>query len=210
MIGSVRGTLLYAEEQEVVVEAGGVGYTLSVPSSTRWALPPVGREVFLWVHTYVRENGITLYGFASRDEMVLFRELLEVSGVGPRLALMILSTFAPGDFRRIIAAGDGASLTRVPGVGKKTAQRLLFELKGKLPLPQDEGAVPVSSMGGAWADALEALVSLGYSREEAVAALGAVVDGSSTGPVDASAMGDQGGDFDAAALVRAALRRLAG
>lgn len=204
MIGSVRGTLLHADDEQVVVEAGGVGYLLLVPSSTRWALPPVGQETFLWVHTHVREQVISLYGFAGRDELVLFTELLQVSGIGPKLALTILSTYAPDEFRRIISAEDAAALTRIPGVGKKTAQRLLFELRGKIQAVPGEAAGPAPA-GGPWADALEALVSLGYTREEASAALAAVAgDGK-------GAAGGTGVDgSDASALLRAALRRLAG
>lgn len=200
MIGSVRGRLLYAGDEQVVVEAGGVGYQLSVPTSTRSALPPVGQEVFLWVHTFVREQAITLYGFAHREELELFVELLGVSGIGPRLALTALSTFSPREFRRVIAAGDGAALTRIPGVGKKTAQRLLFELKGKVapPPPDGAGAVGPGEPGGPWADALAALVSLGYSGDEAAAALEAA----------APAAGAGGQEPDASELLRLALRRL--
>lgn len=200
MIGSVRGRLLYAGDEQAVVEAGGVGYQLSVPASTRSALPPVGQEVFLWVHTFVREQAISLYGFAEREELELFVELLGVSGIGPRLALTALSTFSPREFRRVIAAGDGAALTRIPGVGKKTAQRLLFELKGKVapPPPDGAGGVGPGESGGPWADALAALVSLGYSADEAAAALEGAV----------SAAGAGGQEPDASELLRLALRRL--
>lgn len=200
MIGSVRGRLLHAGDEQVVVEAGGVGYQLSVPTSTRAALPPVGQEVFLWVHTFVREQVISLYGFADREELELFVELLGVSGIGPRLALTVLSTFSPREFRRVIAAGDGTALTRIPGVGKKTAQRLLFELKGKVapPPPDGAGGAGPGEPGGPWADALAALVSLGYSADEAAAALEAA----------APAAKADGREPDASELLRLALRRL--
>lgn len=216
MIGSLRGRVLAAADEDAIIEVGGVGYRVTVPMSTRWALPPVGEDVFLWVHTYVREQAVSLYGFAGRDELELFEELLNVSGVGPRLALTVLSTYAPGEFRRIIADGDRRALTRIPGVGKKTAERLLFELKGKLASPDDAEGLALSDGPGAdaRADALEALMALGYARDEAAAALKKALQASEAaagGSGGASAADGAAGQpaWDAAELVRRSLRYLA-
>lgn len=198
MIGSLRGTLVRAADHWVMVEVGGVGFRVFVPSSTRWSLPPLNQEVFLYTHTHVREDVIALYGFGTEDELSLFEEMIQVSGVGPRLALAVLSTYSPDQFRRVVADEDIKGLTRIPGVGKKMAQRLLLELRGKLARPGAGGGVAgPEQTSPAWTDALAALVSLGYSEEEAAAALRA----GAAGAVEAS---------DAAELIRRALRELAG
>lgn len=212
MIGSLRGRVLAAEEDSAVIEVGGVGYRVTVPASTRWTLPPAGDEVFLWVHTHVRDQAVALYGFAGRDELQLFEELLNVSGIGPRIALTVLSTYPPGDFRRIIADGDRRALTRIPGVGKKTAERLLFELKGKLAPPDDEGLALAEGEGASdTADALEALIALGYARDEAASALKKALQAGAVGPGDGSEADGAAGEqaWDAAELVRRSLRYLA-
>lgn len=196
MIGSLRGILTRVGDGWVMVDVGGVGYRVYVPVSTRWSLPPLNHEVFLHIHTHVREDAIALYGFGTEDELSLFEEMIQVSGVGPRLALAVLSTFSPAEFRRLVANEDVKGLTRIPGVGRKMAQRLLLELKGRL-VRADPGVAGSEQTSTAWADALAALVSLGYAEEEAAVALRAGAAGSTE-------------ESDAAELVRRALRELAG
>ncbi len=146
--------------EEVVVDVGGVGYELRVPLSTLTELPEEGKGVFLYIHTSVREDAIELYGFKEEAERDLFRRLLTVTGVGPRLALNILSGTTVADLEYAIEKEDIALLTRLPGVGKKTAQRILFELKEKLPARMtEEDRVCV--------DAVSALVNLGYKKAQA-------------------------------------------
>lgn len=170
MIGRLRGTLADASWDCLIVDAGGVGYRVHVPLSTRARLPAAGNPVQLEIHTHVRDDAIALYGFTSRAELQLFERLIEVGGVGPRLALTILSTFTPEQFYRAVTQEEVGILTRVPGVGKKTAQRLILELRERLPAMGD-GAAGAQAPAGAEADALAALVSLGYGQAEAAAAV---------------------------------------
>ena len=135
MIGSLRGTLLDRGPGEVLVEVGGIGYRVTVTPGTSVALGEVGDEVFVHVHNHVREDAVTLYGFATRDERACFEALIGAHGVGPSLALAILSVHSPAQLRLALASDDVAALCMVPGVGKKTAARLLVELKSKLDLP---------------------------------------------------------------------------
>ena len=173
MIGSLRGRLLHRGAGEVVVEVGGVGYVVVVSPTTVVALGEVGDEAFVWVHHHVREDAETLYGFSTRDEKVTFEALLGAHGVGPSMALAILSVHAPAALVRILADDDVAALCLVPGVGKKTAARLLVELKSRLDVP-DSGVVPavagpgLSAVGPATAvtDVRDALAGLGYSPDE--------------------------------------------
>jgi Holliday junction DNA helicase RuvA len=169
MIGRLRGTLLAKQPPLVLVEAGGVGYEVDVPMSTLYALPALGAEVTLLTHLVVREDAHLLYGFATDRERVTFRELLRISGVGPKVALAVLSGLSTDDLARAVAMQDTALLTRVPGIGKKTAERLLLELKGRLAdaLPGTGGAVAA----GAGGDVMAALVALGYNEREAAAAV---------------------------------------
>lgn len=208
MIAHLRGRLHAAGPDQVVVDVGGVGYRAYVPASTRSRLPATGREVFLYTSLQVREESLTLYGFLDRAELELFEALIGVSGIGPKVALAILSAASPEELRRAIALGDVAFLTRLPHVGKKTAQRLVLELKEKLggmagaakgqpgaAAAAAEGAAPADPALQAWSEAMEALVSLGYTRAEASEALEQVRPGL---PPDAGT----------AELVRAALRWL--
>ena len=212
MIGSLRGRLLHRGAGEVLVEVGGLGYVVVVSPTTAVALGDVGDEVFVWVHHHVREDAEVLYGFPTRDERVTFEALIGAHGVGPALALGILSVHAPGALVRILADDDIAALCLVPGVGKKTAARLLVELKSRLHVP-DDGSVPVTVGAGlavvgeatAARDVREALAGLGYSADEIRAAT-AEMDGDRDGDSD----GDGDGDGDAGALLRLALQRLAG
>jgi len=175
MIGRLRGTLLAKQPPQVLVEAGGVGYEVDVPMSTLYALPALGAEVTLLTHLVVREDAQLLYGFATDRERSTFRELLRISGVGPKVALAVLSGLSTDDLARAVAMQDTALLTRVPGVGKKTAERLLLELKGRLAdaLP----GVGSTVAGGASADVMAALVALGYNEREAAAAVKTLPDG---------------------------------
>ncbi len=160
MIGAIRGTLLWKTASEVIVEAAGVGYRLSVPVSTLSELPGEGAEVFLHVHTHVREDAIHLYGFKTPEEKKIFTTLLGISGIGPKLALNIISGISHDDFLRAVGAEEIDLLTRIPGLGKKTAHRIVLELRDKLPR---EGAVA----DRVFDDTLSALVNLGYRGGDA-------------------------------------------
>lgn len=176
MIAFLRGKLAWSGTDQAVIDVGGVGYRVYTPSSTRARLPEAGREAKIYTYLHVREDALTLYGFTSEDEYQLFELLLGVSGVGPKVALGILSGVTPEGFRRAVVFEDLATLTNIPGVGKKTAQRLILELKDKVgaigPVPTEMiAATSPGLQGDAWSEALEALVSLGYSRVEAGQAL---------------------------------------
>jgi holliday junction DNA helicase RuvA len=201
MIGSLRGRLLHRGAGEVLVEVAGVGYEVVVSPTTAVALGDVGDEVFVWTHHHRREDAETLYGFAARDDRVTFDALLGAHGVGPALALGILSVHGPVALHRILATDDIAALCLVPGVGKKTAARLLVELKSRLDIPEGVPvAAVVAASGGAAGepsavrDVREALTGLGYGAEEIRTATADLTPD---------------GDGDASALLRAALQRLA-
>ena len=176
MIGSLRGTLVDRSARgEVVVEVGGVGYRATVAPGTLAALGQPGDTVLLHTHLHVREDALTLFGFAARDERDCFEALIGAHGVGPSLALAILSVHGPTDLRRALAEGDLDALTLVPGVGRKTAARLLIELKSRLDLPDLEPAAAAAMVNGsdrsARADLREALAGLGYATDEVGAVL---------------------------------------
>lgn len=171
MIGRLRGVILEKRPPWLVLDVGGVGYELEAPMSTFYELPATGETVTLYTHLAVKEDAHSLYGFASERERALFRSLIRISGVGPRMALGVLSGIRAEDFVRCIELQDAATLTRLPGIGKKTAERLLLELKGKL---GPDLAQPAAALNDAQADVLQALVALGYSEKEAAAALKAL------------------------------------
>lgn len=171
MIGSLRGRLTHKSPQGVLVEAGGVGYLVTVPTGTLASLPPEGREVFLFIHTHVREDALQLFGFVDEEQKRMFLALTAISGIGPKVAMNVISSMPVEAFVRTVEAGDAAALAKVPGLGKKTAQRIVLEMKGKL--PTDESASP-TQYGSAYEDALSALVNLGYKKAEAIEALEAV------------------------------------
>jgi Holliday junction DNA helicase RuvA len=180
VIGSLRGTLLDRPSTgEVIVEVGGVGYRASIPTSVQAGLGPVGGEVFLHVHTHVREDAIVLYGFAHADERRCFEALLGAHGVGPSLALAILSALSPAALSTAVLEDDLDTLCLVPGVGKKTAARLLLELKARLDLPSlgGGGGSRTTPVGSARGEARAALAELGYGPEEIAGALEAVDGG---------------------------------
>ena len=169
MIGSLRGTLLDRSMRgEVLVDVGGVGYRALVPTGTLAELGELGAHVFLHTHLHVREDALTLFGFATREERICFEALLGAHGVGPALALAVLSAHSPASLRQALAEDDVDALTVVPGVGKKTAARLLLELKARLDVPELEialdGQAAAASPGRS--DVRAALAGLGYGPEE--------------------------------------------
>jgi holliday junction DNA helicase RuvA len=170
MIGRLNGTLADKNPPQVLVDCHGVGYEVDVPMSTFYNLPGVGDPVMLLTHFVVREDAQVLFGFGSATEREAFRQLIKISGVGPRTALSVLSGMSVADIAQAVTAQDATRLVKVPGIGKKTAERLLLELKGKIgaDLGAAAGAGPVSDTQG---DILQALVALGYSDKEAQAAL---------------------------------------
>ena len=169
MIGRLSGLLVAKNPPQVMVDAGGVGYELDVPMSTFYNLPATGEMVVLLTHLVVREDAHILFGFATEEERSAFRKLIRISGVGARTALSVLSGLSVGDLAQAVATQDPARLTKVPGIGKKTAERLLLELKGKLAdaLP---GAGAPGVRASSTSDVLNALLALGYSEKEALLA----------------------------------------
>ena len=172
MIGKLTGTLLEKTPPEVLVDCAGVGYEVQVPMSTFYNLPAVGERVSLLTQFIVREDAQLLYGFATAPERAAFRQLIKISGVGPRMALGILSGMGVDDLAQAITLQEAGRLVKVPGIGKKTAERLLLELKGKL--GADIGNVPLQTSSAAQADILQALLALGYSDKDAATALKAL------------------------------------
>ncbi len=181
MIHFIHGTLSDVAEGLVVVEAAGVGYGIHVPASVIGALPPIGEDIKIYTYFSLTQNGVDLYGFLSPEDRAMFTMLLTVSGIGPKGALGILSALTPDDLRMAIVTGDSKAISRAPGVGNKTAQRVVLELKDKLDatevfssaLDQGYGAGAAVDAGaaagvyGAQKEAVEALVALGYSNVEA-------------------------------------------
>jgi Holliday junction DNA helicase RuvA len=171
MIGRLTGTLAEKAPPQVLVDVSGVGYELDVPMSTFYNLPSLGERITLLTHLVVREDAHLLYGFASADERATFRLLIRISGIGPRTALAILSGLSVSELAQAVSRQESGRLVKVPGIGKKTAERLLLELKDKL--APDFGARS-QVIGDAQADIVQALVALGYNDREAAAALKAL------------------------------------
>ncbi len=171
MIGKLTGTLSDKNPPQVVVDCGGVGYEVHVPMSTFYNLPATGEKVSLLTHFVVREDAQILYGFGSPGEREAFRQLIKISGVGPRTALSVLSGMSVAELAQAVTLQEAGRLVKVPGIGKKTAERLLLELKGKL--GADIG-LPTSVASDAQADILQALLALGYSDKEAAISLKAL------------------------------------
>ena len=178
MIGHIHGKLVEKRPPWLTVDVGGVGYELEAPMSTFYKLPAVGENVRLITHLLVREDAQLLYGFNSDDERDLFRRLLKVSGIGARIALGVLSSSTVDGFYDCIRHKDLASLTKVPGVGRKTAERLLVEMADRLPDGTDTGSVNGTMPAGAESEARHALVALGYKPAEVMRMLKAVDVGS--------------------------------
>ena len=168
MIAQVRGRLVSKEPHEAVVDVGGVGYRVAIPLSTFYRIGETGDEVSLLTHTHVREDTLALFGFLTSGEQALFERLIAVSGVGPKLALSILSGIEAPDLVSALRTSDVARLTRIPGVGKKTAERLVLELKDKVRnLAAAQTPAPAGPAAATKEDLVSALVHLGYSRPEA-------------------------------------------
>ena len=166
MIGQISGILRSKNPPQVLIDTHGVGYEIDVPMSTFYDLPAIGQTVTLLTHFVVREDAQLLYGFLRSDEREAFRQLIRISGVGPRTALSLLSGLSITDLASAVSLQESARLTKVPGIGKKTAERLLLELKGKFaPVLNQASASPLQDDA---ADVLRALISLGYSEKEAL------------------------------------------
>lgn len=186
MIGQVRGIILEKQPPQLLIEVNQIGYEIDAPMSTFYRLPEIGQEVTLLTHFVVREDAHHLYGFISREERSLFRTLLKVNGVGPRLALTILSSIEPDEFVQCVVNNDTASLVRVPGIGKKTAERLVIEMRDKLTSWHSHTPVEMNLLSPATErnarsqivqDAVSALIALGYKPQEASRAVSKVDDG---------------------------------
>ena len=190
MIVRLSGTLVSRQPPALVVDVHGVGYEVEAPLNVFDRLPADGEALTILTHLVVREDAQVLYGFLSEADRQLFRELLKVSGIGPRLALAILSGVSGDDFALMVEAGDSQALTRLPGIGKKTAERLILEMRGRI---SDLGGSPEATGGklSADAEAREALTALGYSSSEALKMIKAVADP----------------DLSSEALIRAALKK---
>jgi Holliday junction DNA helicase RuvA len=176
MIGRLSGLLLDKNPAQLIVDCNGVGYEVGVPMSTFYNLPATGERITLLTHMVVREDAQLLYGFGTTQERELFRELIKISGIGARTALAILSGMSVNDLEQAVTLQEVGRLTRIPGIGKKTAERLLLELKGKL--GAELGAAP-GTEGESSNDVLSALLALGYSEKEALLAIKQVPAGSS-------------------------------
>ncbi|CAI8957377.1 Holliday junction branch migration protein RuvA [Pseudomonas soli] len=183
MIGRLRGTLAEKQPPHLIIDVNGLGYELEVPMTTLYRLPKLGETVTLHTHLVVREDAHLLYGFFEKRERELFRELIRLNGVGPKLALALMSGLEADELVRCVQAQDASALVRVPGVGKKTAERLLVELKDRFKAWEtspamfalvSDGPAPVASVSNAEADAVSALVSLGYKPQEASKAIAAI------------------------------------
>lgn len=170
MIGRIHGILLQKNPPQVLVDCHGIGYEIDVPMSTFYNLPAIGEKVTLFTHLAIREDAHVLYGFGNPEERALFRQLIRISGIGARTALALLSGLSAADMAQAVALQDATTLTRIPGIGKKTAERLLLELKGTFDagiLSASAGTTPNDTRG----DIQNALLALGYSEKETLAAL---------------------------------------
>jgi len=198
MIGQLRGTLLHKEPPALLIDVGGVGYELEAPMTTFYELPAVGESVTLYTHLVVRDDAHLLYGFSTEGQRRLFRELLKVTGVGPRVALALLSGLTEQEFLRCIATEDVARLTQVPGIGRKTAERLIVEMRDRLAVAETAMAkaapAGVAVAHDPVSEAVSALIALGYKPPEASRAVRAI-------PTEGMA---------AEEIIRQALRRMAG
>ena len=177
MIAHLSGTLLEKHVQRLVVDVGGVGYDVQVPLSTFYAVGDAGARVTLRIHTHVREDALQLFGFNSALELRLFERLIAISGIGPRVALAVLSGIEPADLVRAVRQSDLGRLTSIPGVGRKTAERIVIELRDRLP-KMDDAEAPGAEAGGAddvRSDVLSALSNLGYQRAAAEKAIDRVL-----------------------------------
>lgn len=201
MISYIKGELVELTENAIVLDHDGMGFLIMMPASILAKLPAIGSELKVHTYLYVKEDALDLYGFLTKDDLKVFRFLITVSGIGPKGALAILSTMSPDDLRFAVLAGDSKTISKAPGIGSKTAQKLIIELKDKLKIEDvldggaDGGYEPQSDMGDtAAAEAVMALTALGYSSADATRAVRQV---------------DGGADMDSEALLKAALKKLA-
>jgi Holliday junction DNA helicase RuvA len=173
MIALLRGQLLEKHPNQAIIETGGVGYDVTIPISTYTHLPEPGAEVRLRIHTHVREDALSLYGFLTQDEKAMFEKLIGVSGIGPKLAVTVLSGLAAPDLVNYIRRGEVERLVKIPGVGKKTAERMVLELRDKLPAVTGEvpPSLPAEALSPVEQDVLSALLNLGCGRPQAEAAV---------------------------------------
>lgn len=190
MIAHLRGKLLAKHPNQVVVETAGVGYEVNISVPTFSELPANGSEVALHIHTHVREDVIALYGFLRPAEKALFEKLMTVSGIGAKLAITILSGMAADELATAIRGNDLARLTKIPGIGRKTAERMVLELRDKLPTPAGAATPAIPAMSAIEEDVLSALLNLGYQRAAAEKALATVVK-------NGASKDDKSGSFDA-------------
>jgi holliday junction DNA helicase RuvA len=195
VIAYLRGRIYEKHPNRIVVDVAGVGYDVAVPLSTFYGLGEPGSEIALRIHTHVREDALALYGFATRIEQDLFERLIGVSGIGPKVALAVLSGIEPSELVRAIERGDLARLTAIPGVGKKTSERIVLELKDRLPRTDVAPAAGAAVASTVRDDVLSALMNLGYHRPLAEKA------------VESAVKGLPGGDFER--MLKQALRELA-
>jgi Holliday junction DNA helicase RuvA len=199
MIGQLRGKILAKQPPQLLIDVNGVGYEIDASMNTFYSLPEVGQEVLLFAHLVVREDAHLLYGFYTQEEKSLFRVLLKVNGVGPRLALTILSSMEPNHFVQNIINNDTTALTRMPGIGKKTAERLVIEMRDKLSGWQSSPSIersPMMALGGrrqTTQDAVAALIALGYKPQQANTEITKIDDG----------------NMSSEELIRSALREMA-
>jgi holliday junction DNA helicase RuvA len=185
MIAHLRGKLLVKHPNQAIIETGGVGYEVTISVPTYSDLPNPGSEVALHIHTHVREDLIALYGFLRTSEKQLFEKLITVSGIGPKLAITILSGMAADEMTAAIRGNDVARLTKIPGIGKKTAERMVLELRDKLPAAAESGAAVSAGASPIEEDVLSALTNLGYQRASAEKAVGIASKNGSAASFDA-------------------------
>ena len=179
MIGSLRGKLTSKLAPQIIIECHGVGYEVETPMSTFLDLPSIGDDLFLFTHLLVREDAQTLYGFSTENERSLFRSLLRISGVGAKMGLAILSAMSVGDFHRCVEYEDAATLVKIPGVGKKTAERLIIEMRDKVQKAATApGTATITVESSPRSEAVDALIALGYKAAEVNKLIGSMdVDG---------------------------------
>lgn len=183
MIGSLRGELTENRPGQIMVDVNGVGYIVYVSESTREDLPSIGNEIKIYTYMAVREDAISLYGFITKDQQDMFLKLITVSGVGPKNALVLLSVFSVLDLKYAILSEDSAKISKAPGVGKKTAERIIIDLKDKIDKneligvkPENTESIEKTDLSGEAKDALEALVALGYDKKSATKAISMIDD----------------------------------
>ena len=203
MIAYLNGILAEIEEENIVIEVNGIGYNVRIPAGMAGRLPQIGEVVKLYTYTSVREDAIGLYGFLSRDDLNMYRQLITVSGIGPKGGLSVLSAMSADELRMAVISQDAKAIAKAPGVGTKTAQRIILELKDKISLEdtammREVNQVPQGSMrtgkSQAQTEAVEALTALGYSPSEALRAVKAVLQ--------------ETPDLDVEALLKAALKKM--